>query len=135
MSASRRWSRTAAPSRHTRRACISRVASISRAQPLGVRPLRIHDARHTWATFALHAGKNIRWVSDQLGHADPAFTLRVYAHALREEETDLAFAEFGGLGRPNTAQFEESEFGDPSNYADSMARREGFEPPTLRFEA
>ena len=31
-----------------------------RAQPLGVRPLRIHDARHTWATFALHAGKNIR---------------------------------------------------------------------------
>ena len=105
-----------------------------RAQPLGVRPLRIHDARHTWATFALHAGKNIRWVSDQLGHADPAFTLRVYAHALREEETDLSFADFGGPGRPKTAQFEESEFGDPSKSLNSMARREGFEPPTLRFE-
>jgi len=73
-----------------------------RAQPLGVRPLRIHDARHTWATFALHAGKNIRWVSDQLGHADPAFTLRVYAHALREEETDLSFADFGCPVRPNS---------------------------------
>ena len=62
------------------------------------------------ATFALHAGKNIRWVSDQLGHADPAFTLRVYAHALREEETDLSFADFGDPRRPNTAQSEKSDF-------------------------
>ena len=106
-----------------------------RAQPLGVRPLRIHDARHTWATFALHAGKNIRWVSDQLGHADPAFTLRVYAHALREEETDLSFAEFGGLGRPKTAQSEKSDFEESPNPLIPLARREGFEPPTLRFEA
>ena len=99
-----------------------------------VRFRRLDDARHTWATFALHAGKNIRWVSDQLGYADPIFTLRVYALALREEETDLSFADFGGPGRPKTAQFEEFEFGDPPNYAKSMARREGFEPPTLRFE-
>ncbi|MGB0622128.1 MAG: tyrosine-type recombinase/integrase [Myxococcota bacterium] len=81
-----------------------KIRSRRGAQPLGVRPLRIHDARHTWATFALHAGKNIRWVSDQLGHTDPAFTLRVYALALREEETDLSFADFGGPGRPKTAQ-------------------------------
>ena len=32
----------------------------------------------------------MRWVADQLGHADPALTMRVYAHALREEETDLS---------------------------------------------
>ena len=106
-----------------------------RAQALGVRPLRMHDARHTWATLALDAGKNLRWLSDQIGHADPALTLRVYAHALREEESDLSFADFDGAGRPNTAQSDENEFGDPSNYANSMARREGFEPPTLRFEA
>ena len=37
--------------------------------------------------------------------------------------------------RPNTAQSDENEFGDPSNYLESMARREGVEPPTLRFEA
>ena len=34
-------------------------------------------------------------MADVLGHQDPAFTLRVYAHAMREEETDLAFAEVG----------------------------------------
>jgi integrase len=58
-------------------------------QAFGVRPLRLHDARHTWATFAFLSRKNIRWVSEQLGHADPALTLRVYAHAMREEENDL----------------------------------------------
>ena len=71
-----------------------------RARKLGIRPLRLHCARHTWATQALYAGKSIRWVADQLGHSDPALTLRVYAHAMREEETDLSFADFGGPGRP-----------------------------------
>jgi hypothetical protein len=63
----------------------------------------MHATRHTWATLALQAGKSVRWVADQLGHADPAFTMRVYAHALREEETDLSFASFGDPKRPYTA--------------------------------
>ena len=97
--------------------------------------MKLHCARHTWATFALHAGRNIRWVADQLGHADPALTLRVYAHAMRNEETDLSFAEFGDPKRPYTAPRKESEFEEVVNYLKTMARREGFEPPTLRFEA
>ena len=44
--------------------------------------------------MALQAGKSLRWVARQLGHADPALTLRVYAHALPEEERDLGFADF-----------------------------------------
>jgi hypothetical protein len=45
-------------------------------------------------------GRNIRWVADQLGHSDPALTLCIYAHAMRNEETDLSFAEFGDPKRP-----------------------------------
>jgi len=70
-----------------------------KAQKLGVRPLRLHDARHSYASLALAAGKSIRWVADQLGHANPELTLRVYAHALREEETDLGFLDFEGTKR------------------------------------
>ena len=66
-----------------------------RAAAHGVRPLRLHAARHTWATLALRSGKSLRWVARQLGHADPALTLRVYAHALSEEGSDLGFADFG----------------------------------------
>jgi len=64
-----------------------------RGQAAGVRPLKLHCARHTWATLALESGKSVRWVADQLGHADPALTLRTYAHAMRETESDLTFLE------------------------------------------
>jgi len=66
-----------------------------RAQKLGVRPLRLHAARHTFATLALQAGQSVRWVADQLGRADPALTVRVYAHSLPTDGGDLAFADFG----------------------------------------
>ncbi len=68
-------------------------------------------------------------------YVDPALTLRVYAHAMRNEETDLSFAEFGDPKRPYTAPRNETELEEVANYLKSVARREGFEPPTLRFEA
>jgi integrase len=106
-----------------------------RAGKKGVRPLKLHCARHTWATLALQAGKSVRWVAEQLGHSDPALTLRVYAHAMREEEQDLSFADFGGPGRPYTASDEGDEVDAARNVPEFLARREGLEPPTLRFEA
>ena len=57
-----------------------------RAHKQGVRPLKLHCTRHTWASLALASGKSVRWVADQLGHSSPALTLRTYAHAIREEE-------------------------------------------------
>jgi len=70
-----------------------------RAQALGVRPLRLHCARHTYASLALASGKSVRWVADQLGHADPALTLRVYAHVIPNDEQDLSFLDFDGSER------------------------------------
>jgi integrase len=117
-----------------------------RAQKKGVRSLKLHCARHTWATLALRAGKSVRWVADQLGHADPALTLRVYAHAMREEENDLSFADFAtpvaakettenGSERLYPAPASEEVDEETAKSLNSMVRREGFEPPTLRFEA
>jgi integrase len=71
-----------------------------RAQKTGVRTPKLHTTRHTWASTALGAGKSVRWVADQLGHSSPTLTLKTYAHALREEEVDLSFAEFGSSKRP-----------------------------------
>jgi integrase len=51
------------------------------------RPLphaRLHDLRHLHATRLLLAGVPVRVVAAWLGHADPAVTLRVYSHVLRE---------------------------------------------------
>jgi len=71
-----------------------------KAQKEGVRPLRLHCTRHTWASLALASGKSVRWVAEQLGHADPALTLRVYAHVIPDEEPDLSFLSFGSDGGP-----------------------------------
>ncbi len=60
----------------------------------GIRPLTLHSARHTWATLALRAGKSIKWIAEQLGHSDPAITLRIYAHVLPDEGEDLGFLDF-----------------------------------------
>lgn len=49
----------------------------------GVPPTRdnVMDAlRHFYASVLLDAGESVRAVADYLGHADPGFTLRVYAH-------------------------------------------------------
>jgi hypothetical protein len=74
-----------------------------------VRPLRLHCARHTWASLALEAGKFVRWVADQLGWADPVLTLRVLARVIPDEETDLSFLNFDGPERPQTAPPADSE--------------------------
>lgn len=42
--------------------------------------IRFHDLRHTAATIAIARGAPIKAVSEMLGHADVATTLRIYAH-------------------------------------------------------
>ncbi|GIG03240.1 site-specific integrase [Catellatospora citrea] len=42
----------------------------------------MHALRHYYASVRLHAGENIKAVSEDLGHNDPAFTLRVYMHLM-----------------------------------------------------
>ena len=47
----------------------------------GLRPIRLHDLRHTALTRMTLAGVPLPVVAAWAGHADPAFTLRVYAHS------------------------------------------------------
>ena len=86
-----------------------------RAAKEGVRPLKLHCARHTWARMALHAGKSVRWVADQLGHSDPALTLRVYAHAMREISIDYSMflGASEGVDFPEDAFAQEAREGSP----------------------
>jgi len=60
----------------------------------GVRQIRLHDARHTALTLMVLRGVPLSVVATWAGHADPAFTLRTYAHsqddALRDASALLA---------------------------------------------
>ncbi|MFI0372023.1 tyrosine-type recombinase/integrase [Actinomadura sp. 1N219] len=51
---------------------------------------RVHDLRHIHATTLLLAGVPVHVVAARLAHADPAITLRVYAHVIRSAEVAAA---------------------------------------------
>ncbi len=51
---------------------------------------RLHDLRHLHATTLLLSGVPVHVVAARLGHADPAITLRVYAHVIRSAEAAAA---------------------------------------------
>ena len=50
--------------------------------PDGLTPRKL---RHTFASILVALGVNAGSVMDQLGHADPAFTLRIYRHGMRRD--------------------------------------------------
>jgi integrase len=46
----------------------------------GVRRIRLHDVRHTYATLARDLGVNSKIVTDRLGHANESVTQQIYTH-------------------------------------------------------
>ncbi|WP_202872852.1 site-specific integrase [Kribbella capetownensis] len=51
---------------------------------------RLDDLRHVHATLLLIAGVPVHVVAERLGHADPAITLRIYAHVIRTHAAGVA---------------------------------------------
>ena len=79
-------------------------------------------------------GKSLRWVADQLGHQNPEFTLRTYAHLMPQEETDLSFDDFGGPKRPYTAPTQQSVAANENAPATSGRGHSLFMEHETRFE-
>lgn len=68
----------------------------------GVEPGRIngmHALRHFYASVLIDAGESVRAVADYLGHADPGFTLRVYAHLFPSSEDRARQAMDAAIGQ------------------------------------
>jgi len=58
----------------------------------GLRKIRFHDLRHTFASLLIANGEDIVRVSRLLGHSSPAVTLNVYSHMLPNDH-------YGGADR------------------------------------
>ena len=52
------------------------------------RHIRLHDLRHTCATYLLSIGTPIATVSRKLGHSDIYTTLNTYTHSLEKDDSD-----------------------------------------------
>jgi integrase len=62
----------------------------------GLPDVRFHDLRHAAASLMIAAGWSAKRVQVELGHHDPAFTLRVYGH-LFPDEIDSGRAQLDAL--------------------------------------
>jgi len=72
----------------------------------GLRDIRFHDLRHTFASQLLCNGANILYVSQQLGHANPQITMKIYSHWIPNDNQREVMNRLPSLSRGNTVQKE-----------------------------
>ena len=53
----------------------------------GVKRIRVHDLRHSCASFLIHKGVSVVAVSHRLGHTNIEQTLNTYSHMLPDDQT------------------------------------------------
>lgn len=56
----------------------------------GIKRIRFHDLRHTFASLLIDQGENIKYIQTQLGHSSPSVTLNVYAHLIKPHDQSVA---------------------------------------------
>jgi integrase len=70
---------------------VSRHVLKPAAESVGLGWVTYHTLRHTCGSLLFEAGRNVKQVSEWLGHADPSFTLNTYVHLLDEGVGDAEF--------------------------------------------
>jgi integrase len=66
----------------------------------GLRHVRIHSLRHTFASVLIERGENLKYVSAQLGHASIQITADTYGHLLTDRKRPAASAMEQWLAAP-----------------------------------
>ncbi len=110
----------------------------------GLRKIRFHDLRHSFASLLLASGEDVVRVSRLLGHASPKITLDVYSHALPTEHYATAerigAAVFGNKMETSTEKRALTTFANAFKDAQvddlvtvDVVARGGIEPPTRGF--
>lgn len=88
--------------RNVMRRGLDAAADKAGLNPEGRPRLRMHDARHTFASLLISQGCDVVFVSGQLGHANPSITLRIYSHLFdharhADRTRDALSAGFGSI--------------------------------------
>ena len=56
----------------------------------GIKRIRFHDLRHTYASLLIEQGENIKYIQTQLGHSSPTVTWNIYAHLMKDTNQEAA---------------------------------------------
>jgi len=108
----------------------------------GLRKIRIHDLRHTFASLLINQGENLKYVQQQLGHASITTTVDRYGHLMPDAHVGasqrLDATVFGDgpenlAYKPLTNAQESEQAGEHVSLrpANSLVAGAGFEPATF----
>ncbi|MDD6133331.1 MAG: site-specific integrase [Selenomonadaceae bacterium] len=53
-------------------------------------PIRVHDLRHSHASYLIHKHIPITSIAKRLGHKNPSITLSVYSHIYKDSDSQIA---------------------------------------------
>ena len=111
----------------------------------GVRKIRLHDLRHTFASQLIEQGVHPKYIQEQLGHASITMTMDTYGHLFPNRNRGLV----DGLDsldpdEQNATATQPTETSDvpafrlpaltPHDYSIKLVRPAGIEPATLSLE-
>ncbi len=74
---------------------------------VGLRPVRFHDLRHTYASLLIQQGESLAYVKDQLGHHSIQITVDTFGH-LVPGGNRRAVDRLDDMERPKLDDFAES---------------------------
>ncbi len=86
-----------------------------------VMKVRFHNMRHIHVSLLHKAGVELRAISDRIGHTDPSFTMRRYAHVIDDQRRAAAIPLLELLSRRSTAPNQKP-----------VGAKEGTNPPRRR---
>jgi len=61
-----------------------------RLKAAGIRPMRLHDLRHTYGSLLMSQGVPLKMISELMGHASIEVTADIYLHTLDVQVRDTA---------------------------------------------
>ena len=108
-------------------------------QTAGLRQIRIHDLRHTFASLLLQQGESVVYVKEQLGHASVQITVDTYGHLIPGANRGAVDRLDDGWTQPDATQAHPQPDESPETLVDmqellgNLVSQEGIEPSTRRL--
>jgi hypothetical protein len=108
-------------------------------QKAGLRQIRIHDLRHTFASLLLRQGESVVYVKEQLRHASIQITVDTYGHLIPGANRDAVDRLDDAWTQPNATQAQPQPDESPETLAEmpellgNLVSQEGIEPSTRRL--